>query len=299
MSNPIESIDGSSPKDMIEKMQVYQTYMESGDSNSTSSEFASSDHCELTSVEDSSPLEKTAPSAMPSSEDVDLSDIPSDGMTTAEEILTNGNEGAEEPGEKIDLGDDDKDGIPNYLDTNDAPISEATQAVLEEILTTDTDGDGILDYLDRTGGDSQIKQAYDEEAERAASPENMRAFMSLMSMFKNLDLTALSGKFTENGGESLASMAIAGMAQTAMTHSANLQEPPKNTILKKQDVKKAIEQYKNQSNKEKRANLAVLDKFIDAIPDGNPMKTTLKAARKPKSPETQNPNVPKKNTVQS
>ncbi|MDR2812905.1 MAG: hypothetical protein LBB05_03930 [Puniceicoccales bacterium] len=215
--------------------------------------------------------------------------------------------------------DSDGDGTIDELDAtpNGDDIDPATQAFIDEMLTTDTDGDGILDFLDRTGSETQIEQMYDKDFERKLEErkhENVRAFMSLMSMFGNLDLTKNASTSTETGSNPIVE-AAAGAAQISIMHSARIQEliltpivtqkeqelhqtpasikknlelpqNPAFTNLAQKDLKKLIRQYRNQSNPNKQNNLKLLDYLVEAMPATNPMKAILQAARKSASTPT-------------
>jgi hypothetical protein len=278
MSTPIEGIGG--PSDDDSRVDMIRAYMGLDNAvEAAPTEFSTSGRSEITSVVDSSPiLEEITLDHIPSAEDVAISsDLPSGMKTVA---------ATEDCGNLEPIKDSDKDGIPDYLDAtpNGDDVSPATQALIDEMLSTDTDGDGILDFLDATGSETQIEQMYDKDFER--KQENVRAFISLMSIFSNLDLTKFSKQFTEPGGDSLTTMVAAGVAQVALTHSARLQEPPPNITPKKEDIKNLIEQYKKQSDKNKLSNLRALDHFVEAMPATNPMKAMLQAARKPASAAT-------------
>ncbi|MDR2806990.1 MAG: hypothetical protein LBB11_02445 [Puniceicoccales bacterium] len=257
----IEEISGLSSGD--KRLEMIQAYMERSEGDSISNEFTISDRSDCSSVESSAPVEIAAQTLIPS-DDVAISFDPHKEASSVDEILQKGNE---------------KSG---NIDESSA-LSEAVQIAMGKALILDSDSDGIIDTLDVTGSDSLMEQWYDEEGDKAPQLKNIRAFASLMSMLSNLDLTRFDDKFTENGGDSLASMAIAGMAQVAITHSARLQKPLPNVIPKKQDIVKAIEQYKKQSDKEKRNNLIVRDRLIEAMPSTHPMKEVLQAVCKIKA----------------
>jgi hypothetical protein len=109
MSNPIEGISGASNED--KRLEMIQAYMERNDDDSLSGEFMAHDHSDLSSVESIIPLDSTVLDVNPFKEEVSLSDNSPHGINSVENIEKNGNE-------KLDLGDDDQDGIPYYLDGN-------------------------------------------------------------------------------------------------------------------------------------------------------------------------------------
>jgi hypothetical protein len=131
-------------------------------------------------------------------------------------------------------------------------------------LSAHADGDGILYFVDRGGSESQMEQVSDKDSER--KQENIRSFMSCMSMLGNWDLTRMSDEFTDNRDNSLTSVAIAGIAQIARMHSARLQQPLSNVPIKKQDLKKAIEMFNSQTKEAKPISLITLAKIMDKIP---------------------------------
>ncbi|MDR1366876.1 MAG: hypothetical protein LBJ13_03150 [Puniceicoccales bacterium] len=257
MGTPIEGIGGPSDSDRIDMIRSYMGL--DNVAEQTSSEFSASNRSDLTSVSDSSTiLEEVMPDCIPSSEDVAIGGgLPSE-MQTVAATEDNGNAGP--------VQDSDGDGVLDHLDVNPSGdgISPGTQALLDAMFTADADGDGILDFIDRTGSETQTEQLHDEGFE--PKDTNVRAFISLMSMLSHLDLTRMDDKFTENGDNSLASMAIAGMAQVAIMHSARLQEPLSNVTVSKQDIKKSIEDFNNQTKEEKLKTLINLAKIIDKIP---------------------------------
>jgi hypothetical protein len=207
----------------------------------------------------------------------EISHAPAEGARTVEQINEEGNLEVKK--------DSDKDGVPDHLDGSPYgdETSPATQAFLNEMLSTDTDGDGILDFLDRTGSESQIEQMYDKDFERkleARKEEAMRGFLSLISMFNNFDLTKFSKQASEPGGDALTVMVAAGAAQVSLMHSARLQELPSNYIPQKEDLKQLMKQYKNKSKEAKIKNLMALDKFVEAMPETAPMKKIIQQATK-------------------
>ncbi|MDR0418263.1 MAG: hypothetical protein LBH08_02420 [Puniceicoccales bacterium] len=257
MSTPIEGIGGPSDSDRIDMIRSYMGL--DNVAEQTSSEFSASNRSDLTSVSDSnSILEETIQGGIPVSEDVAIgSELPAEMKTVA---------ATEDNGNMEPVQDADGDGILDHFDVNPGEngISPAAQALLDEMFTADADGDGILDFLDRTGNETQVEQMYDKDFEPGRA--NVRAFMSLMSMMNHLDLTRMDDKYTENGDNSLTSIAIAGMAQVSLMHSAQLQEPLPNVVVSKQDIKKAIENFNNQTKEKKLKNLINLAKIINKIP---------------------------------
>jgi hypothetical protein len=163
-------------------------------------------------------------------------------------------------------------------------ISEAEKKVLEEMFSTDTDGDGILDFLDRTGKETLIEEMYDNAFNLKIEElkANIRALLSLFSIFNNLDLTKFASTPTEHGGDPLIVMVAAGAAQAALMHSASLQTLPPDAVGKKKDFQTLIRKYKQQSKEQKAKNLKVLEYFVASIPDddvkNNPKIAALKVA---------------------
>ncbi|MDR2200570.1 MAG: hypothetical protein LBN94_00430 [Puniceicoccales bacterium] len=287
----INALNGEgSGNDMIEKAKMYTDYLAQIDGEpSSSSEFKSG----TTPSDDASPIaslqiEKTT-NTVPSFEDINILHTPSENMSTVEQVLNEGNE-------KLDLGDDDKDGIPNYLDASSPLLNEAALDNLTTQLNLDSDGDGVLDFLDPTGSDSRIEQMYDEEA--ALKQENVRAFISLLSMLNNLDLTRISGdQFKENSGDALTVMVMAGMAQRALMHSDKLQEPPQNIIVKKQDIKKLANEYKNQTKKARYNDVITLSRLVNTLPPTEPKKPVLQKACQSVLARMGNANVAMKDNI--
>jgi hypothetical protein len=194
MSTPIEGIGGPSDDygrpDMIRGHMGLENAVEAAPTK-----FSTPGRSKITSVIGSSPiLEEITLDHIPSVEDVVISSELLSGMKTVAATTYNGNSEL--------IKDSDKDGIPDYLDAtlNDDDISSATQALVDEMLSIDIDGDSILDFLDKRGSETQIEQMYDKELER--KQENLRAFISLMSIFSNLDVTKFSKQFTKTRGDS-------------------------------------------------------------------------------------------------
>jgi hypothetical protein len=247
------------------------------------SEYSATHFSDITSAADISTIE-TDRADMPPADDVEISSANPTAMKTVA--------ATEEVGNMEPPEDSDNDGIPDRVDVNrnGESISPETQKILDTMFSTDSDSDGILDFLDKTGSESQMEQWYDREFKMKT--EMVRAFASLMSIFNNLDLTKFSNQFTEHGGDSLTVMAMAGAAQTAITHSAALQNPPANIQPNKEDVKKLIEQYKKLDNKGKRINLTLLHRAVEALPETHPMRELLLKELKPALAKKGNDAVP-------
>ncbi|MDR1590546.1 MAG: hypothetical protein LBR92_00925 [Puniceicoccales bacterium] len=287
----IEGIDGRS--DIADRIDTIRDMMGLNDpiEEKNDENISSAPSSDATQVESVVPLNEVKITPPSDSVGFEISNELAGNATSVVEVLDNGNEvkrteQTEEGEQSAELKKDtDGDGVPDYLDSspNGDESAPATQAFLNEMLSTDSDGDGILDFLDQTGSESQIEQMYDKDFERkleARKEEAMRGFFSIMSMFNNLDLTKFSGKLKEAGGDSLITMAAAGAAQVALTHSARLQELPKNHIPQKADLKQLIKQYKNKSQAAKLNNLKLLNYCVEAMPETNPMKEILKNALK-------------------
>jgi hypothetical protein len=76
----------------------------------------------------------------------------------------------------------------------------------------------------------------------------------------------MKDQFTENGDNSLTSVAISRMVQIALMHSARLQEPLPNVPVTKQDLKKAIEMFNSQTKEGKLRHLITLAKIMEKMP---------------------------------
>jgi hypothetical protein len=279
MSTPINPIDGLKPRDPTEAAKTYSEYIEQANSTATSPDIEASEKRspDATPVAETIfPMVEFSLEGIPDADDLTITSDPSSAMKTVAATLESGN---------LDpIMDSDKDGVPDYLDAtpNGEAISPAEQQLIDTMFSTDTDGDGILDFLDKTGSETQIEQMYDADFARGLEQrmENVRALISLMSMFNNLDLTKYASIPTEHGGDPLTVMVAAGAAQTALMHSAQLQAPLPDSISKRDSMAKLIKNYKQQSDKCKRKNLETLGRLLKGITDAkaSPEVVQLKTA---------------------
>lgn len=181
-----------------------------------------------------------------------------------------------------------KNGVEVSSTTNTPSIQEQDNVIvinsledLEPDLFVDTDGDGTVDKNDATGKETQIEQAYDRDA--AMATENTRAFLSLMSMFRNLDLTRFNSRFINGDSQSLAVQAAAGAAQVALMSTAQLQEFPQTAQAKREKFSQLVNQFRKQEKELKVKNLEYLAQLLDG---DNPAKM-LEMAEKMNIPDKQ------------
>jgi hypothetical protein len=284
----VESIDeiGASPSDArIEMARKIMGLDEA--TKSDSGEFSASSASNLTAAADIRQISNdnindiNNKNCLPPADDVEASDKKPNSIKTVAETNEKGNMEKEESVKLEEIKDTDNDGTPDNIDVNPNGdvISPATQAFLDEMFSQDTDCDGILDFLDKTGSKTQIENWRDNVSKMDA--ETVRAFTALMAIFGHLDLTKFPNQYLEPGGDSLTIAVASGAAQVALMHSASLQNLPPNAQFNKEDIKKLIELYKKQSNENKLKNLEMLNRFVDAMPETNPMRATLKAICKP------------------
>ena len=232
MTNPIEAISGDKPeKDIIDIITDYQNIIDSLD-NPNSGDVTISNTSEVT---------EASAIALPEGRDPNLPD-------------------------EAKISDQSSAVAPPV---SDIISSDDVDRVLEDPeIFQDSDGDGITDNLDATGFESQIEQAYDEDAAKA-SEENIRSFLSLMAMLSHLDLSAMD-KFLIQGGDpqSLAVQATAGCAQMALSHNFNLQNAANTLPLaNKVNVKTLLQNFQNQSSNLKVKNLQAMVKLIRSLPE--------------------------------
>lgn len=143
-------------------------------------------------------------------------------------------------------------------------IDEAIEDAYVDDISQDSDHDGIPDFLDATGSDTLIEQAYDQEAERLAAEKH--AFVSMMAMLSNFDLTNFEHTKVNGDPTSLSAIAAAGCAQVALMHSHRLSEASEMRPLGPASLKKLLQDHQKKTADEKRAALQKAGDLLSTLP---------------------------------
>lgn len=204
----------------------------------------------------------------------------SENITPASDVTQSGSAPSLQDTQPHLLGPVETSSTTNLTDIRGMDSIVVVDKVTEEDIHMDSDGDGIADYLDATGKESQIEQAYDRDA---TAEENVRSFLSLMSMLSNLDLTRLNSSFVNGDSQSLAVQVAAGAAQMSLMHTARLQEFPQLARAKKKEVPDLINKFREQDKKLKVKNLQYLARLFG----GNNPNKMLAMIDKMSLPEAQ------------
>ncbi|UPA28683.1 MAG: hypothetical protein LW808_001270 [Verrucomicrobiota bacterium] len=147
-------------------------------------------------------------------------------------------------------------------------FEEAQEIIQEDRIADskiDTDKDGIPDHLDATGNDTLIEQAYDEAAKRIGS-EQVQAFVSVLAMLNNFDLTNYEHTKVNGDPMSLSAIATAGCAQMALIHSAKLNNSTEIHTFNQKDLQKMLKDHQRRMNAGKKERLEVVSKLVAEIP---------------------------------
>ncbi|MDE6576270.1 MAG: hypothetical protein K2L24_02640 [Opitutales bacterium] len=144
-------------------------------------------------------------------------------------------------------------------------IDEAIEAAYKKEISQDTDKDGIPDFLDASGNDTLIEQAYDEAAKRIGS-EQVRAFVSILSMLNNFDLTNFDRSTVNGDPMSLSAIATAGCAQMALMHSRQLSNTTEIRAFNPENLKKLLQNQQEKTKAEKKAALKTAETLLGEIP---------------------------------
>jgi hypothetical protein len=154
-------------------------------------------------------------------------------VTSDETVEHQGNESS------VDTGDNDHDGVPNYLDSKSG----------DDEAAIDSDHDGITDDVDVTGSATSVKQPHGNEN---ASADRVRsALISAMMTLLQFDFSlALGGADpSENEANKIGSLAQTSLGITS-TRDARVAD-----IDNSRNVSQEMRQYKTRTNMAKRKGL--------------------------------------------
>ncbi|MDR2735455.1 MAG: hypothetical protein LBB20_01250 [Puniceicoccales bacterium] len=165
---------------------------------------------------------------------------------------------------KIDVNDDDHDGVPNYIDAKDTDNQPAV----------DSDKDGIPDDVDVTGSASDVKQSHRNES---ASAERVRSsLMSALMTFLQFDFSLLLGGADPSDNEA---RKIGALAQTSLGITTT-KEAKVADMDNSRNVHQEMRQHKIRANLGKRRNLEN-EVLTDTRPLSGVTKNKFKELEKP------------------
>lgn len=186
----------------------------------------------------------------------EISNVPSNGISSVSDSA-----GSESP---VSAPPGEAEAIKEKVLESFEKIDEAIEDAYVDEISQDADKDGIPDFLDATGKDSLTEQHYDSEAERLAAEQH--AFVSMLAMLSNFDLTNFEHTTVNGDPTSLSAIAAAGCAQVALMHSRRLSEASEMRPLGPASLKKLLQNHQKKTADEKRTALQNTGDLLARIP---------------------------------